>query len=150
MKPSAQRILLVVLSFFGLVTGVWAYFFPRHWYDTFPGMGLSWLPQLGPFNEHFATDTGAMFLGLATLSIAAFIWSTNTTLVRVTGAAWTVFNLLHWIFHMRMLHMYEPRDQVLNAITLTAILIVSALLLLPTRRATQAATKTVSKAGTGT
>jgi hypothetical protein len=144
MKPSVQRILLFVLSFFGLVTGVWAYFFPRHWYDTFPGLGLSWLPQLGPFNEHFATDTGAMFLGLATLSIAAFIRSTNTTLVRVAGAAWTVFNLLHWIFHMRMLHMYEPRDQILNAILLSAILIVSALLLLPTRHAAQATTKTVS------
>jgi hypothetical protein len=112
-------------------------------------MGLSWLPQLGPFNEHFATDTGAMFLGLATLSIAAFIGSTNTTLVRVAGAAWTVFNLLHWIFHMRMLHMYEPRDQVLNAITLSAILVVSALLLLPPPRATQANEKTVSQAGTG-
>jgi hypothetical protein len=149
MKPSVQRILLAVLSFFGLMTGVWAYFFPRHWYDTFPGMGLSWLPQLGPFNEHFATDTGAMFLGLATLSIAAFIGSTNTTLVRVAGAAWTVFNLLHWIFHMRMLHMYEPRDQVLNAITLSAILVVSALLLLPPPRATQANEKTVSQAGTG-
>ena len=150
MKPFVQRILLVVLSLFGLVTGVWAYFFPRHWYDTFPGMGLSWLPQLGPFNEHFATDTGAMFMGLVTLSIAAFIWSTNITLVRVAGAAWTVFNLLHWIFHMRMLHMYEPRDQILNAITLSAILVVSALLLLPTRRATRADTERVSEAGTTT
>jgi hypothetical protein len=144
MKPSLQRILLVVLTFFGLVTGVWAYFFPRHWYDTFPGMGLSWLPQMGPFNEHFATDTGAMFLGLATLSIAAFIRSTDTTLVRVAGAAWTVFNLLHWIFHMRMLHMYEPRDRILNAITLSGILVASALLLLPARRATPTDKRTVS------
>ena len=64
--------------------------------------------------------------------------------MRVAGAAWTVFNLLHWIFHMRMLHMYEPRDQILNVITLSAILVVSALLLLPTRRATQADMKTVS------
>lgn len=126
----------------GLVTGIWAYFFPRSWYDSFPGMGLSWLPQLGPYNEHFATDTGAMFLALGSVSIAALIWITNTTLVRVAGAAWTVFNLLHWVFHMRMLHMYEPRDQILNAVFLTAILLVSALLLRPARRGAHTATRT--------
>lgn len=144
MKPFFQRILLFFLSVVGLSTGVWAYFFPRHWYDAFPGMGLTWLPQLGPFNEHFATDTGAMFLGLATLSIAAFIRCTNTTLVRITGAAWTVFNLLHWVFHMRMLHMYEPRDQILNVIALSALLVGSGLLLLPARRTVPALSKTVS------
>lgn len=133
MKPTLQRVILILLSLTGLVTGGWAYFFPRHWYDTFPGMGLSWLPQLGPFNEHFATDTGAMFLALATLSIAACVCVTNTTLVWVAAASWTVFNALHWVFHMRMLHMYEPRDQILNAVFLTAILVASAALLLPAR-----------------
>lgn len=125
---------LIVLTVVGVVTGVWAYFLPRNWYDTFPGLGLSWLPQLGPYNEHFATDTGAMFLALTALSVLAYVNLGNATLVRVTGASWTVFNALHWIFHMRMLHMYEPRDQILNAVFLSLMVIVSAALLVPLRR----------------
>jgi hypothetical protein len=135
MKPSLQRATLVVLMIVALVTGVWAYFFPRNWYDTFPGLGLSWLPQLGPFNEHFATDTGAMFLALALLSVLAFMRVDNTAVVRIAGGLWTVFNVLHWVYHMRMLHMYEPRDQILNAIFLTLMVLASAALLIPVRRA---------------
>src|SRR5258707_688116 len=59
MNTSLQRGLLGFLAVTGAVTGLWAYVAPRNWYDTFPGMGLSWLPQLGPYNEHFAKDVGA-------------------------------------------------------------------------------------------
>ena len=45
-----DSVLLGILALTGTVTGAWAYFAPRHWYDTFPGMGMSWLPQLGPYN----------------------------------------------------------------------------------------------------
>lgn len=128
-----QRALLCVLTVTGVSTGLWAYLAPRHWYDTFPGMGLTWLPQLGPYNEHFAKDVGAMFLALALLSVLAAVHVANTTLVRITGGAWTVFNVLHWLYHMQMLHMYEPRDQVLNAVALTVITLVSARLLVPAR-----------------
>lgn len=131
---TVQRVLLAILAVSGIVVGPWAYFAPRHWYDTFPGMGLSWLPQLGPFNEHFVKDVGAFYLGLTVLSVVTFVHITNVTLVRVAAATWTVFNLLHFIFHMQMLHMYEPRDQVLNAIVLSAVLLISAALFIPARR----------------
>ncbi|MBB5163434.1 hypothetical protein [Mycobacterium sp. AZCC_0083] len=134
MNTSLQRGLLAFLAATGAVTGLWAYVAPRNWYDTFPGMGLSWLPQLGPYNEHFAKDVGAMFLGLTLLSVLTIIHIANTTLVKVTAGTWTVFNLLHFIYHMQMLGMYSPRDQVLNAIVLTVILLASVALFIPARQ----------------
>jgi hypothetical protein len=133
MKSTLHRGLLALLTFTGFVVGLWAYAAPGHWYDTFPGMGMSWIPQLGPYNEHFIKDVGAFFLALALLSVFALIHITNVTLVRVTAGTWTVFNLLHFVFHMQMLHMYEPRDQVLNGISLFALLVASVALFVPVR-----------------
>ncbi len=135
MSSTLQRVLLAFLTLVGLVTGVWAYFAPQHWYDTFPGVGLSWIPQLGPYNEHFVRDVGAFFLGLTVLSVLTLVYVTNTTLVRVSASAWAVFNLLHLILHLQMLHHYNTRDQVLNVVTLSALLIASLALFVPVRRA---------------
>ncbi|WNG89525.1 hypothetical protein C6A87_010390 [Mycobacterium sp. ITM-2016-00317] len=134
MNPTPHRVLLCFLALTGAVTGGWAYFAPVHWYDTFPGLGMSWLPQLGPYNEHFAKDVGAFFLGLTVLSVLAFICVANTTLVRVTAGTWAVFNLLHLILHLQMLHHYSPRDQVLNVVALSALLLASLALFIPFRR----------------
>lgn len=133
MTTTLQRALLGVLALTGLVTGAWAYFASRHWYDTFPGLGMSWLPQLGPYNEHFVRDVGAFFLGLAVLSVLTFLRIADTTLVRVSASAWAVFNLLHLILHLQMLHHYSPRDQVLNVVALSTLLLVSLALFLPVR-----------------
>lgn len=135
-STTVHRILLALLAVTGVVVGSWAYFAPKHWYDTFPGLGLRWLPQLGPYNEHFVKDVGAFYLGLTVLSVCAFVYIANATLVRVAAGAWTVFNLLHLVFHVQMLHMYEPRDQVLNVIALSTVLLVSLALLLPQRAPT--------------
>lgn len=134
MNTAIHRGLLGFLTLTGAGVGLWAYAAPRNWYDTFPGMGLSWLPQLGPYNEHFVKDVGAMFLGLGLLSVLTLIHIANTTLVKVTAGTWTLFSLLHFIYHMQMLGMYSPRDQVLNVIVLTVILLASALLFIPVRQ----------------
>ena len=134
MTPTLQRAVLALLAFSGIVVGPWAYFAPQHWYDTFPGMGLRWLPPLGPYNEHFVKDVGAFYLALAVLSVVTAVHVTNLTLVRVTAATWTVFNLLHLIYHVQMLHMYQPRDQILNAVVLSTVLVASLALFVPVRR----------------
>ncbi|MBB2990013.1 mannose/fructose/N-acetylgalactosamine-specific phosphotransferase system component IID [Mycolicibacterium iranicum] len=85
-NTTLHRVLLGVLAATGIVTGGWAFFAARHWYDTFPGLGMSWLPPLGPYNEHFVRDVGAFFLGLAVLSVLTFVHVTNTTLVRVAAS----------------------------------------------------------------
>lgn len=121
----AQRSLLLPLAITGFITGMWAYLWPRHWYDTFPGVGLRWLPSLGPYNPHVAAEVGALYLGLALLAVLAIVHITNAVLVRASAGAWTIFNLLHVAFHLRMLHMYDVRDQILTSVALSAVLLAS-------------------------
>jgi hypothetical protein len=131
-KITMHRGLLVVLAAYGGTTGLWAYLSPRHWYDNFPGMGLTWLPQLGPYNEHFVKDAGAMFLALMVLSILTIVYVT-TTMLKIAAATWLTFNALHFVYHITMLHMYSTRDAVLNVIVLTTALVCSVGLFIPVR-----------------
>ncbi|OBK47620.1 hypothetical protein [Mycobacterium sp. 1081908.1] len=133
MDALLHRSALVLLGAGGAVTGAWAYAAPRHWYDNFPGFGMTWLPQLGPFNEHFVKDVGAMFLALAALSAVTFVLVANQTLVRVTAVTWLVFNTLHCIYHLSMLQMYNTRDATANAILLPLLVLIAAALLMPVR-----------------
>ncbi|MEV7341107.1 hypothetical protein [Streptomyces sp. NPDC093544] len=132
---------LGLLAAVALYTGVWAYFAPKEWYENFPGFGLSWLPQLGPYNEHLAKDAGAMFPALAALTVIALCSVRNNRLVQTTGAVWLVFNVLHFSYHVQHLDMYETRDQVLNVVFLAALVLLAALLLLPGRPARRDATR---------
>ncbi|WP_197515139.1 hypothetical protein [Mycobacterium sp. 1245805.9] len=124
---------MALLGAGGAVTGGWAYVAPRHWYDNFPGFGMSWLPQLGPFNEHFVKDVGAMFLALTALTAVTFVLVANQTLVRVTAVTWLVFNALHCLYHLSMLQMYNTRDATLNGILLPLLVVAAAALFIPVR-----------------
>ncbi|GAA4585865.1 hypothetical protein GCM10023194_29900 [Planotetraspora phitsanulokensis] len=135
-----RRLVLVALTAANAVTGGWAYGAPRHWYENFPGMGRSWLPQLGPFNEHMAKDAGAMFLALAVLGLIALWRVESTVFVQAIGLVLLTFNVLHLIYHMRHLHVYGDLDKALNVIVLVLLVALSAALLAPerTRRAVAA------------
>ncbi|MDQ1036902.1 hypothetical protein QFZ75_003318 [Streptomyces sp. V3I8] len=138
------KIRYACLGFLGvtaLYTGVWAYFAPRAWHASFPGFGMSWLPQLGPYNEHLAKDAGAMFLALAALTAVAVRSVRNTRLVQTTGAAWLVFNVLHLSYHTQHLGMYGTRDQVLNVVLLSALVLASAVLLVPGKEGSSCASR---------
>ncbi|MFG2631134.1 hypothetical protein [Streptomyces sp. NPDC048473] len=124
---------LGLLAVVALYTGIWAYFSPKKWHENFPGFGLSWLPQLGPYNEHLAKDAGALFLALAALTIITLRYVRDNRFVQTTGAVWLVFNVLHLTYHMQHLDMYDTTDQVLNVVFLSALVLLSALLLVPLR-----------------
>ena len=94
---------------------------------------MSWLPQLGPYNEHFAKDVGAMFLAMAVVTAVTFVLVANQTLVRVTALTWLVFNTLHCAYHLSMLQMYNTRDATLNAILLSLLVLAAAVLFTPVR-----------------
>lgn len=130
-KTALDRGCLAILLLVAAGTGFWAYFTPTAWHRNFPGFGLSWLPQLGPYNEHLARDTGAAFLTLAVLSALALWRATDAVLTRATGASWLVFNGLHLGYHATMLHMYGLRDQLLSMGSLALLVVVSVVLLLP-------------------
>ncbi|HEX8870562.1 MAG TPA: hypothetical protein VF821_33155 [Lentzea sp.] len=135
MKLLLDRISLAFLGVTGAYVGVFAYFASRSFYDDFPGLGLHWLPQLGPFNEHLIKDVGAFYLGTAVLSVIALANARKAVVVQMAGAALLVFTVLHFYFHLTMLHMYEPRDQWLNAIVLGLTVVLSVVLVIPSRRA---------------
>jgi hypothetical protein len=134
MKLVLDRISLAFIAITSAYVGAFAYFASETWYDTFPGFGLSWLPQLGPYNEHLAKDVGAAYLALTVLSLIVLVNVRNQVLVLLTGAVLLTFNVLHFIYHLTMLHMYTPSDQVLNVIVLSLLVVVSIVLSVPARR----------------
>ncbi len=138
MRPLVHRVCLAILIVTSLLVGVWAYFAPLNWYNTFPGMGLRWLPVLGPYNEHFVKDVGAMYLALAALSVMAFIHVTNQPLMRATAISVSIFNILHLIYHVTMLHMYGPLDAALNMAALALVVVCSLALAIPVKQDTPA------------
>lgn len=133
MNSIVYRACLFVLTLSGAFVGGWAYFAPLNWYNAFPGIGMQWLPVLGPYNEHLVKDVGGMYLALTALSALTLVYLSNRTLRLVTAVSWTTFNLLHLIYHLPMLHMYGTRDATLNAVALGGVLLCSLALALPTR-----------------
>lgn len=133
MSTRIRRCLLVMLALPAALVGIWAYFLTQSWYDAFPGLGHSWLPVLGPFNEHLAKDVGAAYLALTVLSAGAAYRAADGFLVRLTGLAWVVFSIPHMYFHLWHLGMYDGVDKALNVVTLSYFVVLGAVLILPER-----------------
>jgi hypothetical protein len=53
-----RSVLPLVVGVPQAATGAWAMLAPCSWYTSFPGLGHTWLPAYGPFDEHLATDAG--------------------------------------------------------------------------------------------
>ena len=129
-----RRVLLWLTVLGAAFIGCWGLFAPRFWYDEFPGLGLHWLPPLGPFNEHLVRDVGAMYLGLGVVAFGAAMRPTEEFLIRVAAASWFVFSLPHLIFHLTHLEMYGPLDRALNVIALGFFVVMPIVVVLPLRR----------------
>jgi hypothetical protein len=68
-QRNQQRIVRATVVLGGvvfLVGGVWAFGWPRHFYDT--------VAQYPPFNLHLFHDLGAFQLGLAAAMLGALVW----------------------------------------------------------------------------
>ena len=133
MKLLLDRISLAFNGVASAYVGVFAYFATASFYANFPGLGLRWLPQLGPYNEHLLKDVGGFYLAMTVLSFVALANVRQPVVVRMTGAALLVFNVLHFVYHLTMLHVYEPRDQWLNAVLLGLLVVLSVILVVPSR-----------------
>ena len=112
----------------GAVIGVWAQFFPQAFYDSFPGLGRSWVSVDGPFNEHLVRDVGGSYLALVAVTlIAAFMKTRETVLAAALG--WLVAQVPHFTYHMIHLHVNPSMsDKIGNVITLTLLVLVPAYL----------------------
>jgi hypothetical protein len=134
MSLQAKRVVVLLLAISAAVVGVWAAAFPMSFYTDFPSPGRYWVSTLGPYNEHLIRDVGGLYLALLVLSLYA--WRRPTVqAVRMTGAAWLIFNAEHFLWHMLHLEMFPTFDKIGNAISLGGVLVLSMLLLLPDRSA---------------
>jgi hypothetical protein len=92
---------------------------------------MTWLPQFGPYNEHFCSDVGAAYIALSALAVVAAIYADNRGTVKTAASVWLTFNVLHLAYHLRMLHVYSTRDAALVMTSLSLLALISAALLIP-------------------
>ncbi|HEY2998626.1 MAG TPA: hypothetical protein VGJ43_08635 [Acidimicrobiales bacterium] len=138
MTERVIRAMLVALAVVGVVTGLWAAFAPRGFYDDFPGGGRSWVSADGPYNEHLVRDFGALNLALAAVTIVALVTLARPAVV-AAALAWLVFGVLHLVYHARHLDVYDTGDKVGTMAALAvgvALPLVVLVAVLPRRRTT--------------
>jgi hypothetical protein len=112
-----NRVVLAFLALSSIVIGVWAGFFPRSFYDSFPGLGRHWVRVDGPYNQHLVRDVGTLNLALAIVAAVA-AWRLTTVLVRVAAIALLVNGLPHFIYHLSHLSPYGSSDKLAMVVTL--------------------------------
>lgn len=93
------RIALGYLVFSSVQLGVWALLAPQSFYDSFPGMGRTWIAIDGPYNEHLVRDFGALNLALAVVLLSAAI-SLTVSLVRTAALASLAWGIPHFLYHL--------------------------------------------------
>jgi hypothetical protein len=124
---------LIVLALYHFVLGMWALFWPRSFYDTFPASGHAWVALLPPYNEHLLRDFGALNLAVAVVlgSAAAGV---ERRLTFTALAAAIVVEVPHMIFHTTHLRNFPPADATVQTILLTVIMVIPIALLIPAWR----------------
>ena len=120
------------LAVTGAVVGIWALFFPQAFYDSFPGMGRSWVSVDGPFNEHLIRDVGGSFLSLTAVALIAASFRTRE-LALTAAVCWLVSQVPHFTYHMYHLDMYpDVIDKIGNVVSLALFVLVPAYILAQT------------------
>ena len=118
MRNNAIRVFLGILALSSLQLGVWATFWPRQFYTTFPGGGRTWVAVNGPYNEHFVRDFGGLNLAMTALLVVAVV-TLGTTLVRTAAIAYLLFGVPHLVYHLRHLDVFTGVDKAANAVVLS-------------------------------
>jgi hypothetical protein len=132
MTHTVQRVILLILAATGAVTGPWAAFAPRSFYDSFPGFGRHWVSVDGPYNEHLIRDVGAIYLALMVLALLA-AFSMERIAVVIAAATTLTFGVVHLWYHAGHLGVYDTADSILNMVALGGSVLLSGLLLIPPR-----------------
>jgi|SRR5215216_2175496 heme A synthase len=128
---------LALLAGSALLVGVWAQFFPRGFYTSFPSVGGRWIAVDGPYNEHLVRDVGGLNFALAVVTIVALMHRT-AVLVRTAALAWLVYSVPHFVYHSAHLDLYDDPDIVLMIVSLAMAAVLPAWLFLDADRLTAA------------
>ncbi|GGI45806.1 hypothetical protein BCL57_001551 [Agromyces flavus] len=143
---TAALALSAAIAFF---VGGWAFFAPRSFFDSFPGVLGRWVATDGPFNEHLVRDVGAFYLALGVASVAGLVWR-SPVVFRILGLAWTMFGVLHLWYHVTHLDHLQADAAVGTVVSLSISLALGVVLLIPSRADVADptdATGTTSRAG---
>lgn len=113
-----------------VVTGAWAVLAPRHWFETFPGVGPALPAADPPFNQHLVTDAGAGFLAVGVLLALTAVWGRPDALTLVL-AGQLVFTVPHLIYHAaHPSQLLGGTADALNVVVLSAEALLCALLVI--------------------
>ncbi len=94
------RIALGYLAANCLQLGMWSLFFPKSFYDNFPGLGGSaWIAVDGPYNEHLIRDVGALNLALLVVLVSA-AWTLSKPVIYTAAAATATWGIPHFFYHL--------------------------------------------------
>ncbi len=145
---SIIRVGLVLLALPQALIGLWALLAPSDWFDTFPGADHSWLPAYGAYNEHLATDVGALFLALGLLLLGAAVYL-ERRLVQVALVAYLAFEVPHFVYHLGADDALPSGDRTASAAALALTIVLAVVLLALTRRAATAPTPSRAGAESG-
>lgn len=133
MKRQILRAGLLVGLLISIVSGVWALFWPVHFYDTFPLPGHAWQAFHPAYNEHLVRDFGALNLVMALLfGVAAY--TMDVLMTRTALAGYLIFAVPHLIFHLNHLRGLATVDAVAEVVSLSLGVVGPVFLLLLTRQ----------------
>lgn len=110
---TVTRVALGYLSLQSIQIGVWALLAPQSFYESFPGLGRTWVSVDGPFNEHLIRDVGALNLALAVLLISAAV-SLSRSLVNTAALATLAWGVPHLLYHLSNTGPLETSDVVIS------------------------------------
>lgn len=138
MRDHATRVRagLLVLAGPNLVTGAWALFAPRSWYEDFPGSGLGWIAAFGDYNEHFIQDIGSAYLAFGALLVLAGL-RFQRGLAQGALLGFLVFSVPHLTIHIFAREELSFRGYVGTLGLLGTAVALAAWLLYATRRLTE-------------
>jgi hypothetical protein len=120
-RATAVRVLLAWLALGAAVPGAWATVAPRGFYDGFPGVA-HWVDRVPPYSAHLTADVGAFYLAFAVL----FAWAARRPareLVVPLCLAWSLFSVLHLVWHVAHLDGFGAGDAIGQTASLATVLV---------------------------
>ncbi len=99
-RRSWLRYGLILLALAAVYTGVWAAVWPRSFFAAWPGLGWDWAAARPPYNEELVRDLGALWLGLAVVSLWAAV-TLGVRMVQGVLVAWLAVSLPRLLWDAR-------------------------------------------------
>jgi hypothetical protein len=112
-RPGRVRAGLLALAAVPALQSAWMLLAPRGFYEAFPGLGRSWLPPVGVYDEHLSRDAGAAMLGMAVVLIAAAVLA-ERRVVQVALIGFLAATLPHLAYHLTTTGSYPAVDNALS------------------------------------